>query len=329
MRNKIKELDKRLKNIIPKHYHVYHHNDMDGHSSGALVAIGLNEIGVKQENIHMYEMNYGLPFDDSKVNYNTDTVYMVDFSLQPVSEMLKLWNKLGDRLIWIDHHKTSVKFIKEENFKAKGVVDDGPKAACELVWEWFWPKKEKPAALIMISQYDVWNKEGRFSWDDCLLLKYGLETQITLPADSLSFWSSLMFCSDKIKEEKLKDLMSKGKIIKEFNDKRQRANTLSGSYEGIFDGKKAILVNSSEGGSIQFEVAHDVSKYEIMITYKLVKGNYWIVSLYSTNPNIDCGEIAKRIGNEGPLKGGGGHPGAAGFQTTLDHLIKIMPGFQN
>jgi nanoRNase/pAp phosphatase (c-di-AMP/oligoRNAs hydrolase) len=33
------------------------------------------------------------------------------------------------------------------------------------------------------------------------------------------------------------------------------------------------------------------------------------VSLYSTKPEIDCGEIARTFG-------GGGHKGAAGFQCT-------------
>ena len=37
------------------------------------------------------------------------------------------------------------------------------------------------------------------------------------------------------------------------------------------------------------------------------KINKWSVSLYSIDPNIDCGSIAKK-------HGGGGHPGAAGFQ---------------
>ena len=36
-------------------------------------------------------------------------------------------------------------------------------------------------------------------------------------------------------------------------------------------------------------------------------GSKWTVSIYSTNKNIDCSELAKKYG-------GGGHKGAAGFQ---------------
>jgi nanoRNase/pAp phosphatase (c-di-AMP/oligoRNAs hydrolase) len=36
-------------------------------------------------------------------------------------------------------------------------------------------------------------------------------------------------------------------------------------------------------------------------------GRMFTVSVYSTNPNIDCGAICKKYG-------GGGHKGAAGFQ---------------
>lgn len=329
MKNKITKLDEKINNLMnSKKYHIFHHNDMDGHSSGALIGIGLNELGVIRENIYFYEIDYGMPFDDSNIDYNNDTVYLVDFFIQPDQKMWELKNKLENRFIWIDHHRTSLKFIKE-GFPLKGIIEDGPKAACELVWEWFWPKREKPAALKMISQYDVWNKEGDFSWVDCLYLKYGLETLDTLPKNALDFWSSLMFCSKKIKEEKLNALLEKGKLLKDFNDKKEKANTEQNAYEGIFDGKNAIILNSPQKGSNQFEVAYDTSKYDIMVTYRNTQGKYWKIGLYSTNPDINCGDIARRIGHEGPLKSGGGHPGAAGFQTDTAHMMKIMPGFEN
>jgi len=36
----------------------------------------------------------------------------------------------------------------------------------------------------------------------------------------------------------------------------------------------------------------------------------WQYSLYSTNPNVHCGEIAQKYG-------GGGHRGAAGFSSKI------------
>ena len=45
-------------------------------------------------------------------------------------------------------------------------------------------------------------------------------------------------------------------------------------------------------------------------------GKGWTYSLYSSNPEIDCSEIAKQYG-------GGGHRGAAGFK--LDHCIFGVP----
>jgi nanoRNase/pAp phosphatase (c-di-AMP/oligoRNAs hydrolase) len=44
-----------------------------------------------------------------------------------------------------------------------------------------------------------------------------------------------------------------------------------------------------------------------MVTFVRRVDKLWNVSLYSTKPEIDCGEIAKSFG-------GGGHKGAAGFQ---------------
>lgn len=51
-----------------------------------------------------------------------------------------------------------------------------------------------------------------------------------------------------------------------------------------------------------------IEPYDLMITFVRRKDKLWNVSLYSTKPEIDCGEIAKSFG-------GGGHKGAAGFQV--------------
>ncbi len=76
----------------------YHSADLDGHCSGAIVKY-------KFPDIEAIKINYGDKFPWGTI-YSGETIYMVDFSLQPFEDMIKL-NKLAN-LIWIDHHKTSI-----------------------------------------------------------------------------------------------------------------------------------------------------------------------------------------------------------------------------
>jgi nanoRNase/pAp phosphatase (c-di-AMP/oligoRNAs hydrolase) len=55
-----------------------------------------------------------------------------------------------------------------------------------------------------------------------------------------------------------------------------------------------------------------------------VKGRFWSVSLYTEKSNIDCAALAKKLGYEGPLKSGGGHRQASGFQTDQEHLFSYI-----
>ena len=72
----------------------YHSADLDGHCSGAIVKH-------KYPECELIGINYGdeFPWDDLDID---DPIYMVDFSLQPFDQMIKLGKHFN--LIWIDHH---------------------------------------------------------------------------------------------------------------------------------------------------------------------------------------------------------------------------------
>jgi len=306
-----------------KTYHIYHHNDIDGHASGALVSLGLQEFGVMPEYIKYHRMDYGMPFDTSQIKYSIDTVYMVDFSLQPYERMLDLGRQLGHRLIWIDHHKTSKEFLSAHpNFKYEGIVKDGKDAACMLVWKWFWDNKIPPSVLKAASQYDVWDMGGKIEWDVVLALQMVLRNLETRTSQSLALWRDILFDNTDYWST---ELWKTGSILQKFNQNRQKELAQSHAYEGQFCKHKAIIMNTAEGGSHQFEVAFDTTGYEMMVAYRLHRGEYWVVNLYSNNPNVDCGALAKRLGSEGPYNSGGGHRGAAGFQTSREHLFSLLP----
>ncbi len=96
--------------------HIMYHTDSDGHAAAAVVlkmwrdTDGQKHPEMLKHEVRMCPMNYG--YSLPRINYKEDYVYMVDFSLQPDAEMLKFAAKLESRLVWIDHHQSSVEMCR-------------------------------------------------------------------------------------------------------------------------------------------------------------------------------------------------------------------------
>ena len=111
----------------------YHNADLDGKCSAAIVR-------KTYPNCRLYGINYGDRFPWSEIPEN-DNVFMVDYSLQPFDEMVRLSQKFN--LTWIDHHKSAIsdsQSSKYSKFNANTVLDSN-KAACQLTWEYLYPNK--------------------------------------------------------------------------------------------------------------------------------------------------------------------------------------------
>ncbi len=139
----------------------YHSADLDGHCSGAIVKMVFPDC-------EMIGINYGdeFPWDSIPVGCG-ETIFMVDFSLQPYPQMRKL-ERHADPLVWIDHHKSAIdeheEWIKAGDGGVLGIQESGM-GACQLVWEYL--KYEIRAhgysgAMIstfikLLAEYDVWD----------------------------------------------------------------------------------------------------------------------------------------------------------------------------
>ena len=265
----------------------YHSADLDGHCSGAIV----ND--ANGGNVDMIGINYGDEFPWDSIE-NGETVYMVDFTLQPFEDMEKL-NSLCD-LIWIDHHKTAIDEAYKRGFLASGGQSlEVGKAACELVWDWFY-KGEKNDAVHLLGRYDVWDLIP-----GTLELQNGLRMHDTRP-DNYWLWGKLLNGSQAFLEEQL----GVGEILLKKQKMDNEAYVRSCSFETEIDGLKCIAINRGLTNSQIFESVYDTAKYDVMLTFVWKKGR-WTVSMYSDQENIDVGVICKS-------RGGGGHRGAAGFQ---------------
>jgi len=275
-------------------YHVFYHSaDLDGHCSGA---IAYRELIPDVEDIRAYAINYGqdFPFEEIKKG---DTVYMLDYSLQPFEKMITLSEMCT--LVWIDHHKSSIEEAeKYPEIFIKGSREEG-KAGCELAWEYFHErdKKPMPKGVFFLGRYDVWDLKN----PDFLKFQYGMRLHDTLYPDA-EVWSNVL--ND---EENFIDFcLQSGQVILSYVGQTNAKYVQSYGFPVEFEGYKCIACNKGLTSSQLFDSI--IEDYDIMITFvKSPKGN-WTVSMYTTKDDIDVGAIAKKLG-------GGGHKSAAGFQT--------------
>jgi len=167
----------------------YHSADLDGKCSAAVVNYYYvkNISGDYRKPVNFFPINYGDKFPWDLVN-NHD-VFMVDFSLQPYLDMIKL-NKVSN-LIWIDHHETAI----EENLKngelIKGLCKVGY-SGCELTWKFLFPSDDIPLSISLLGRYDVWDMGSNFCWETIILpFQYGIRTYNTSPSNDI-LWNSIL-----------------------------------------------------------------------------------------------------------------------------------------
>ena len=244
---------------------IYHSADFDGKFSRDIV----------QKKFDNYCEEIGWNHGDDKVSIDEyNEIYIVDLPLDCVSPYQNNLNKI----IWIDHHKSSIEKFKD--VRVKGLRKIG-KGACELCWEYFFPKDKLPRSIELASRYDVWDLD-----DDVLNFQLGLRAFENPNAFNLP-----------------EGIEEKGKTIRSYLSK-YHADYMRKSFYVEFEGYKCICANLGLASSQIFD-SIDKSTYDVMITFSY-NGKIWSYSIYSTT--IDVSEIAVKYG-------GGGHKGAAGFAS--------------
>ncbi len=270
----------------------YHSADLDGHCSGAIIRHRFPDA-------ELHPINYNQPFPWEIIK-PTDTVYMVDFSLQPFEQMVKLNDSC--RLVWIDHHISAIEACRAYGKTILGKREVG-KAGCELTWEYLYLDREMPRFVHLLGRYDVWDHSDLPKWDNEILpFQYGLRLEDTDPSGNWTFWDFLFRANDSVYEE----ASAKGKLILAFANRTSARYMRSHAYEIQFEGIRALVVNVGNISSRFFESMYNPAKHDIMIAYSCIRGQLWGVTLYSDKPDVDCAALAKK-------HGGGGHKGAAGF----------------
>lgn len=273
----------------------FHSSDLDGHCSGAIVKD-------KFPACEMLGIDYGQPFPFDKIAPG-ESVYMVDFCLQPFDDMERLNSMCS--LHWIDHHANgSIDEATSRGFLASGGQSLAVgKAACELVWGYLYPDDTAlPLAVYLLGRYDIWKHDE----DQRILpFQYGMRQFENTWPDNHDFWNSMFAAGNNECGAVARD----GELLLAYEGNQNAKFCKAYAFETELNGNRAICANRGLTNSKVFDSVYDPKKHELMITFVRLKppAGKWTVSLYSTRNDVDCGEIAKSFG-------GGGHKGAAGFQ---------------
>ena len=298
---------------MPTVHIIYHAIDLDGKCSGAIAYHAAKTL-FSGFNRVLRGLDYGWPFDEFSTIYPGDAVIMLDFALYEPGDKYVRMHRISDivgpgNFIWIDHHKTSIaeassgKFIVDNCVPghARGITQEAYKSACALAWEFFHDTR-MPEFIELLSAWDCWIWKTLFPADQEKVqnLQYGLNSVTNYP--DFEVWDSLL------NEPILADsYIERGAIIREYLDLQDRQNLPKLAFGTRLDGHPAIAINrrcSSE--SFRHLLSDQVAP--LLISF-IREHSAWRVTLYRgpTGQDIDVSAIATQ-------HGGGGHPGAGGFQ---------------
>ena len=277
--------------MIPKGKAIcFYHTDLDGICSAAIVKYVCPEIELRP-------INYGHEFPWNDIQ--DVTVVMVDFSLQPFGDMIRL-AKEAKSLTWIDHHKTALEAERTVPQRLTGLRRIG-EAGCELTWEYFMTG-ERPWAVTALGRWDVWDhSDPRYNW-----FQFGMRAINPQPDDQL--WKNL-FLEELHNTNITQNIVESGKMIVQYTEQAFEEMVHAYGFVTEWEGYKWIMINAAfRGGSKMFASVWDETKYDAMLVYRYSpKAGMYTCSMYTDKAGVDVGSIAKK-------HGGGGHTGAAGFQ---------------
>jgi len=283
----------------------FYHTDNDGKCSAFWVHLSAGIYDGYMNETKFIPINYGIRFPFEEIQPN-EQVYIVDYSIEP-DEMRKLLTITKD-VTWLDHHKSAIEKYADFETPIRGIRYDGV-AGCMLTYCWLhhmtdrgWgePKEfdlsmieDAPMFTKYIADYDVW----KFEYGDTTRY-FNLGSQLYDLNPASEEWNEFL------RDDSCSRAIEKGKTIMEHRDSWAKEYCEHKGFEVEFEGYKCFALNLAMISSDHFKSV-DEDKYDMFIGFSY-DGNLWNYSLRSSK--VDCSKIATKYG-------GGGHKGAAGFNT--------------
>ena len=265
---------------------IYHANCVDGFASAWTARRFLGEEGVDYK-----PWSYT---DPKPIVSGYSTIYVVDFSFS--REILTyLCDKVGDKVVVLDHHKTAEANLtnwkdKPENLE---LVFDMNRSGAGITWDYFAADSSRPHFIDYVEDRDLWKfKLGNSK---------AVNAYISTISKTFKDYDVLFYMF-------LGDMRTHGQTILSYHQKICE-EIVQEARKIVINGKEGLACNctpqfSSEIGNL---LAQKSGTYGV--TYHTLADDSTKFSLRSVG-ECDVSKIAKNFG-------GGGHKNAAGFTMSF------------
>lgn len=336
---------------------VYHHTDLDGFCSAAIIKnelIPFDPFAEWEKYFFMYSHGWNVYFPEEESVHPGDKVYIVDLALDDaVMSIIEWFVDHECKVIHIDHHIGGIKYYETLDEDRKKLYDDNvisfhdtSVSATMLCWVYACMTEEERHNPSEV-KYDFQDDWSHFMFDPDDKSKPIREPNIpdvVRYTDDNDIWrhafpkSRLFVIGFRLlsKEDRqpwsewwsnilyevtprmTEEVIAKGSICKEFQDGLFEA-VRKKAFEYDVYGTKAIVLNWPMGGSDVFGDLY--YQYSLAIVYGYDgKIGKWRYSMYSSDGKVDCCDLARKYFH------GGGHPTASGgildYNFFDDNLFK-------
>jgi oligoribonuclease NrnB/cAMP/cGMP phosphodiesterase (DHH superfamily) len=239
------------------------------------------------------------------------TVIFVDIAFEK-EDMIGLAKRT--KVIVVDHHITTKKMLDEIHAEYNETSDFNLDyiihthiAACEVVFEYFYPLEQINDVITLLGKYDTFRHAGTPEEDKVQYFQNTARIKLKTYKDC----TDLLFALDSnyvLEMEMIDTWVMSGKLI--YDGMKNNADRMhKTSFPVILEGKTFLCNNAVGINPKAYKL--DYSKYDgyLLFHYNV---NKWIFTLYSDTTDVSI--IAKKLG-------GGGHKGAAGFHVDNIELF--------
>ena len=275
---------------------IYHSRDLDGWVSAAIIKL-------RYPDVELIGWDYGQPIPDLHPDQNI-LIILVDVCFpKPVMDIL---GSAGTgNLIWIDHHISAILEMRNGGVPEPAGLRNIHFAACELAWKYFFPNENMPEIVRLLGMYDSFRHKGTDEEQKVLEFQYGARQSISNVDDA---FNNLLIAYGGSDKQLCDDILNAGRTIYIYLC-TEAQQTYAKRFTVMFDRYKFAMVNQERFNPINFGIDYHKDGYEGFACVWYQKGK-WMYSLYNDDGKVDCSDICKS-------RGGGGHKGAAGYQSDV------------
>lgn len=308
------------------------HDDMDGYASAAVVYWAFKKAGfISEDNYSITHYNYSdkIPSCDQSAKI----IFITDYSISNeafMKDLRQTYDNNKHKIFWCDHHQTSIDNCKEDYTILKNIPGIRDTKYCGAALAWFYlnpgsTDANLPKILRLVDDYDCWKKKIKESDYLNAAFNYNQEYYKDLHDPTSDLWEHLIYYRGNsefsVTGNKLIDYGEKScQVQRDTEWANIRRNGWIGILDKFPDVKMICLNNDSKGSQLFSDLLkskeYPDGKYTHACAFQFdgSKMTYSIYSAENVSPNAQ--KICEAYG-------GGGHPGAAGFQSKSIVVKKV------